>query len=56
MEYMVVEDDEKYELEKRIETYMKSGWVCQGGMSTSITSEDEVTFYQAMIRSKVKTK
>lgn len=50
-EYQIVQANGITLLEERVKAKIKTGWKCQGGLSTSILS-DGITFYQAMVEVK----
>ncbi len=50
MEYTLVEDSSPQDLEKEVNDLISEGWLPQGGIAISNSSDVDFTYCQAMIR------
>ena len=50
MEYRVIESTEKNMFVEVINTHISEGWRPQGGMSTCVTSQGLIVYFQALVK------
>ena len=50
MEYKVITGSKQESLVERVNSFLKDGWVLQGGVSVTIVSEEELLFAQAIVK------